>query len=184
MLALFRLVYHGSVHPALMIPAYGGGLFEPGDAESPDPILRALATFEDPSHKQLPSDWIIHSILELLTRSQVKVRQGNKSIWVAAPVDFSDLSTEYIGILYEGLLDFELRRTDETFLFLNVGDQPALPYSRLKDMTDREVADLFEKFKKSDKKIEAGDGDDEEDSDSDEDSEEAEEAGDRRRDFG
>ena len=176
MLALFRLVYHGSVHPALMIPAYGGGLFEPGDAESPDPILRALATFEDPSHKQLPSDWIIHSILELLTRSQVKVRQGNKSTWVAAPVDFSDLSTEYIGILYEGLLDFELRRTDETFLFLNVGDQPALPYSRLRDMTDREVADLFEKFKKSDKKIEAGDGDDEEDSDSDEDSEEPEEA--------
>lgn len=178
MLALFRLVYHGSVHPALMIPAYGGGLFEPGDAESPDPILRALATFEDPSHKQLPSDWIIHSILELLTRSQVKVRQGNKNIWVAAPVDFSDLSTEYIGILYEGLLDFELRRTDETFLFLNVGDQPALPYSRLKDMTDREVADLFEKFKKSDKKIEAEGGDDEEDSDSDEDSDEAEEAGD------
>jgi hypothetical protein len=30
-------------------------------------------------------------------------------MWVDGPVDFSDLSSEYIGILYEGLLDFELR---------------------------------------------------------------------------
>jgi hypothetical protein len=29
---------------------------------------------------------------------------------VEAPVDFSDLSLEYIGIMYEGLLDFELRQ--------------------------------------------------------------------------
>jgi hypothetical protein len=51
-------------------------------------------------------------ILELLTRSKVKVRQGRGSTWVEAPVDFSDLSSEYIGILYEGLLDFELRQAD------------------------------------------------------------------------
>jgi hypothetical protein len=29
--------------------------------------------------------------------------------WIRCPIDFSDLSSEYIGILYEGLLDFELK---------------------------------------------------------------------------
>ena len=54
-------------------------------------------------------------------------------IWVAAPVDFSDLSSEYIGILYEGLLDFELKTAPagDPVIFLAMGDQPALPLSRL-----------------------------------------------------
>jgi hypothetical protein len=41
---------------------------------------------------------------------------------VLSPIDFSDISTEYIGILYEGLLDFQLRRAEAPILFLNIGD--------------------------------------------------------------
>ncbi|MFV8754265.1 hypothetical protein ACNOYE_27285 [Nannocystaceae bacterium ST9] len=49
-------------------------------------------------------------MLELITRSKVRVRQGRASVWVETPFDFSNFSSEYIGILYEGLLDYELRR--------------------------------------------------------------------------
>ena len=68
-------------------------------------------------------------VLERLTRTRVKVRQGRASTWMQAPVDFSDLSSEYIGILYEGLLDFELRSAPagDPVIFLSVGNQPALP---------------------------------------------------------
>ncbi|HWN68296.1 MAG TPA: DNA methyltransferase, partial [Haliangium sp.] len=120
-LGLFRLVYHGSEHEELPFPAYGGGLFEPGHAGAADPVVRALAAFE--SSSGLVPDDVVHRILELLTRSRVKVRQGRRSTWIETPVDFSDLPSEHIGILYEGLLDFELRRApaDEWFLVRWVG---------------------------------------------------------------
>jgi hypothetical protein len=151
LLALFRLVYFGCSHEKMPIPRYGGGLFTPGDTEAKDPILRALAAFENPDHT--PSDAVVYRILELLSRSKVKVRQGRSSTWVEAPVDFSDLSSEYIGILYEGLLDFELRRAgeQEPILFLNLGDQPALPLSRLEGMDDAVLAALVEKLKQKSK---------------------------------
>ncbi|MCL4299154.1 MAG: hypothetical protein KJ077_25685 [Anaerolineae bacterium] len=148
LLALFRLVYFGSDHSDLAVPRYGGGLFAPGAVQADDPVQRVLTAFEtvDPC----PSDAAVYRMLGLLTHSQVKVRQGRSATWVEAPVDFSDLSSEYIGILYEGLLDFELRRAgaDEPMLFLNLGDQPVLALSRLEAMDDPALAALVEKFGK------------------------------------
>ena len=166
LLALFRLVYDGSTHQALPVPSYGGGLFAPGEADSSDPILRALYAFENANYPM--SDAIVYRILELLTRSRVKVRQGRGSTWVEAPVDFSDLSSEYIGILYEGLLDFELRQAaiDSPIVFLNLGDQPALPLSRLEGMDDKTLSALVEKLKQKAK------GDSEETEETPEDEEE------------
>jgi hypothetical protein len=151
LLALFRLVHEGSGHEVLPVPRYGGGLFMPGDPKATDPILRALAALENPAHGS--SDAAIYRILELLCRSKVKVRQGRGSTWVEAPVDFSDLSSEYIGILYEGLLDFELRRAEggDPIIFLNLGDQPALPLTRLDGMDDKSLASLVGKLKKKSK---------------------------------
>lgn len=164
LVALFRLIYYGSEHEQLPITAYGGGLFTPGDAHSVDPILRAIAAFEHPSND--PHDGAIHRVLSLLGTAKVKVRQGHRNTWVNAPVDFSDLSSEYIGILYEGLLDYELRRApaDEPILFLNFGDQPALPFSRVDRMLDQELADMFGKLGKANA-----------DTEDDEDAEDAEE---------
>jgi hypothetical protein len=148
LLALFQLVYAGSAHQALPVPCYGGGLFTPGKGTSKDPVLRALAALENPRYA--PSDLIIYKILDLLCNSEVKVRQGKRSTRFPAPVDFSDLSSEYIGILYEGLLDFELRRAaaDDPMIFLNLGDQPALPLTRLESMDDKALEALVEKLKK------------------------------------
>ncbi|WLT40633.1 hypothetical protein NON20_25710 (plasmid) [Synechocystis sp. B12] len=113
-------------------------------------MLQALTLFEQPEDDLLPSDGVVYRILDLLTRSPVKVRQGKRATWVTAPVDFSDLSSEYIGILYEGLLDFELRQAepDNPMIFLNLGNQPVLPLSRLEEMDDRSLESLVEKLKK------------------------------------
>jgi len=149
-LALFRLVYSGSHHEKIPVPAYGGDLFAPGDAASPDGLTRALAVFENACFElEILSDRDVNRLLEHLTRTRVKLRQGRTSIWVPAPVDFSDLSSEYIGILYEGLLDFELKTAPpgDPVIFLSVGNQPALPLSRLEAMNDRALADLLEKMK-------------------------------------
>lgn len=173
LLGLFRLVYRGCPHQALLVPRYGGGLFEPGDPQSVDPVSRALAVLEDPQRGI--SDAAVYRILELLCRSKVKVRQGQGSILVEAPVDFSDLSSEYIGILYEGLLDFELRRAAEVTVFLNLGDQPALPLSRLEEMSDKALESLLEKLKKAAKPSLSDDGgEDEAEVEDDEESEEIE----------
>jgi len=149
-LALFRLVHQGSHHPALPVPAYGGDLFALGMPDSVDGLSRALAVFESAAFdREILPDRDVHRLLERITRTKVKVRQGRASIWVPAPVDFSDLSSEYIGILYEGLLDFELKTAPagDPVVFLAVGNQPALPLSRLEAMDDKALADLLEKMK-------------------------------------
>jgi hypothetical protein len=163
-LALFRLIYEGSHHEALPVLRYGGGLFTPGDAASTDPVSVALAAFERGRHDV--SDEVVASILDLLCSARVKVRQGRTTTWVAAPVNFSDLSSEYIGILYEGLLDYELKRCadDDPTVFLALGAQPALPLSRLEAMDDRALKNLVEALKK-------GDDGEEDDADAEQDSE-------------
>jgi len=145
-LALFRLVFEGSHHPELPVPRYGGGLFEPGAADVEGPLFRALAVFEDPQNA-LMSDLHVRGVLELLTRSRVRVRQGAGSTWVEAPIDFSDLSSEYIGILYEGLLDYELRRAgpDDPYVVLALGDEPTLPLRRLEAMDEEALKSLVAK---------------------------------------
>ncbi|WP_395095196.1 Eco57I restriction-modification methylase domain-containing protein [Armatimonas sp.] len=153
-IALFSLIYHGSHHPLLSVPAYGGGLFTPGKPEG-EGVSRVLAVFENPEHA--PGDDVVSRLLELLCKSRVKVRQGGGSVWVPTPVDFSDLSSEYIGILYEGLLDYELRCAEEPVVFVGIGDEPALPLSRLEGMDDKTLTALLKEFKKKNKAAAGGD---------------------------
>ena len=130
----------GSHHRTLPVPAYGGELFAPGDSGAAEGLTRALAVFETAcfdAASSFPTATCI-SMLERMTARGSSVRQGRASTWVPAPVDFSDLSSEYIGILYEGLLDFELKTAPagDPVVFLAVGNQPALPLSRLEAMDD------------------------------------------------
>ena len=152
LLGLFRLIHDGSAHSKLPVPAYGGALFQPGNANSlVDPISRSLALLESPANQI--NDAQVHRLLDLLTRSKMKMRQGRNSRWVAAPVDFSTLSSEYIGILYEGLLDYELKQAapGNPVIFLNIGTQPALTLSELEQMDDKTIKQLFAALKKTDK---------------------------------
>lgn len=168
-LALFRLVHSGSHHPALPVPAYGGDLFAGAQSGTFDGLERALAVFEHECFEaEVLSDRDVHRVLDKLTRTRVRIRQGRSSTWVSAPVDFSDLSSEYIGILYEGLLDFELKvaPAGDPVVFLGVGNQPALPLSRLEEMDDKALAGLLAKMKDT-----SGGGDEDEGEEGDEDGE-------------
>lgn len=172
LLALFRLICEGSEHEALPIMRYGGGLFRPGKLDDPDPVLRALSALESPKNEL--SDATVAAILDCLTRVPIRVRQGRAASIVHAPVDFSQLDTEYIGILYQGLLDYGLRKAERVTLFLNVGDQPALPLDRLEAMDDSAIANLVEKMKKKGKPAagaEEEDGEEEEAYDTEQDEE-------------
>ncbi|MBZ5708108.1 AAA family ATPase [Nannocystis pusilla] len=161
-LALFKLLHGGSPHPALNLPKYGGDLFKPGDPEG-DGVQRALTRIESLEHP--PSDEIVYRILELITRT---MQQG-----LPTPVNFTELTSEYIGILYEGLLDYELHRAgDQPILFLNLGNQPALPLDQLEGMTDKALAALVEKAKVTNKP--AGEDDAEEAEDEEAEGEDAE----------
>lgn len=181
LLALFRLLHRGSPHPALTLPAYGGDLFRPGQADG-DGVQRALALLE--ALPEPPDDDAVHRILVLLTRTTQKVREGAGWRTVAAPVDFTELTSEYIGILYEGLLDYELHRAGvQPVVFLNLGDQPALPLDRLEGMDDKALQALVEKAKvkkqaasEGDEKADDGEAD-EEDAETPEDADGDEEEG-------
>ena len=93
----------------------------------------------------------VHEMLTLLTRTTIRIRQGRGGTRAVVAVDFSDLSSEYIGILYEGLLDYELKTAPpgDPVIFLAVGDQPALPLSRLEAMEERALKTLFERLNPS-----------------------------------
>lgn len=152
-LALFALVRDGCAHTDLMVPKYGGDLFTTGQSDPNSGMSRALAIFESACFQSdfasVMSDADVRAIIEKLSYSEMTIRQGRGRIRTRVPVDFSDLQSEYIGILYEGLLDFELRRAgpDEPIVFLAIGDEPALPLSRLEAMDDIAIKNLVEKFK-------------------------------------
>ena len=78
----------------------------------------------------------VHRMLTLLTRPTIRIRQVRGGTRAVVPVDLSGLSSECIGILYEGLLDHELKTAPpgDPVIFLSEGDQPALPLSRLEAM--------------------------------------------------
>jgi hypothetical protein len=73
---------------------------------------------------------------------------------VEGPVDYTDLRTEFIGLIYEGLLDYKLKRSDEKIgpqVFLNLGREPVLPLARLQDMLANDkkgLKDLLTTLKK------------------------------------
>lgn len=173
-LALFALVRDGCAHPDLMVPKYGGDLFTTGQSDPNSGMSRALAVFESACFQSdfasVMSDADVRAILEKLSYSEMTIRQGRGRIRTRVPVDFSDLQSEYIGILYEGLLDFELRRAgpDEPIVFLAIGDEPALPLSRLEAMDNTAIKNLVEKFKV---KGEPKDSEEEDDAENEEDAE-------------
>ena len=151
LLSLFKLIYYGSPLPSLQVREYRGQLFQSGIAESYDPVIRALTIFED-QRFDLPNAALL-KILEKLKYGKIKIRQGRKATFVKGPVDFRELRTEYIGMIYEGILDYELKAAAEPMLLLNFGLQPILPLSVLEGLSESQIKDLFEKMKEKNKTV-------------------------------
>ena len=132
------LIHGGSSHGAFALRAYGGVLFRPGNPKSPDAVARALHILE---YDVSVGDATIYYVLRKLLRGPLPVVKGHQKTFVEGPVDYTDLRTEFIGLIYEGLLDYRLKRTDEQTgpqVFLNLGREPVLPLSRLRDMLEND----------------------------------------------
>ena len=172
-LGLFDLVHDGSHHESLSIHAYGGELFRPGVGDSDNAVLRSLHAFEH--EKATLDDARVLSILRKLKRSKMKANINGKSTWVATTVDYTTMDTEFIGMVYEGLLDYELRRVHEddgAMVTLRIGQQPMLPISLLESQDDAQLKSLI---KTLDKKKDTGAPDLEEETKASDDSSEEDE---------
>ncbi len=96
----------------------------------------------------------MYAVLRKLLRGPLPVMRGRTKTFVEGPVDYTDLRTEFIGLIYEGLLDYRLKRTDEETgpqVFLNIGREPVLPLARLEDMLAHDkpgLKDLLTKLSK------------------------------------
>lgn len=142
LMALFRLIYNGSGHGAFPMRAYGGVLFRPGNENSTDAVSRALQILE---HTISVGDATVYHVLRKLLRGPLPIIKGKSKTFVDGPVDYTDLRTEFIGLIYEGLLDYRLKRTDEQIgpqIFLNLGREPVLPLARLEDMLQNDKKGL------------------------------------------
>ncbi|MFX0064346.1 MAG: Eco57I restriction-modification methylase domain-containing protein [Candidatus Hermodarchaeota archaeon] len=147
LVSLFQLIYEGGTIEGLSIRRYGGDLFKRGNKTSNDPILRSLAIFEDPRWEL--NDFAVLRILQLLKTARVKIKQAEINSLVTHTIDFSKLRTEYIGMMYEGLLDYQLNQVTDAegaIIFLNLGLQPALPLTVLENLSDKELKHLIKKL--------------------------------------
>jgi hypothetical protein len=148
--SLTRVVYHGSHHGNLTMKRYGGQLFQPWEPGSKDHVLAALAVLEHDDARV--SDATVWGVLERLRVGKYKTK--GRGGWRKGPVDFSDLRTEYIGMMYEGLLDYQLRAAREEdggIVVLNLGEQPALPLRVLTSLSDDRLKKLITELKKKTK---------------------------------
>jgi Eco57I restriction-modification methylase len=174
LIALFRLIHRGSFHKDLPIRAYGSDLFRPGEADSDDPVSRALYVVEgtDPEKNVPVTDATIHAILRKLLRGPLPVIRGRSRTYVEGPVDYTHLRTEFIGLIYEGVLDYRLRRVSvDPQVFLNIGAEPVLPLNRLEQMLEDDpkgLRDLITKLRKE-KTTKGPEAEEDEDSGDDED---------------
>ena len=116
LLATFRSVHGGVNHQDLMLPAYGGSLFDPdrypfleGRAQSTRWQSSAAAPLE------INNRVVLH-LLKSLQMLQVKVPGGGPA--EALRVSFEGLNIEQIGHVYEGLLDHTAVRAKEVVLGL------------------------------------------------------------------
>jgi hypothetical protein len=126
LLATFRVVYGGVLHPDLKLPAYGGSLFDPdryafleGRTRTPTPALprSEKARTGEGEEKPLPiNNRVVLHLLEALQVLQVKVPGGGPA--EARRLSFRALDIEQIGTVYQGLLDHTAVRATEAVLGL------------------------------------------------------------------
>ncbi|HPD09362.1 MAG TPA: hypothetical protein PKZ73_06075, partial [Methanomassiliicoccales archaeon] len=182
-LALFNLIYSGCRHNELYLQQYGGELFSPPSPSSPDPVLRALTLFED---RLAMTDADVLELLDYIRRGGVKGASGIEAGGEA--IDFSDLRTEYIGIMYEGFLDFFPRLVHEediAYVELRGKGNHAYPLARLEEIaTDRaRLRDFIKKVQEGSKRadeLEEAEAEEEERPEEEEEGQPEEEEGEER----
>ena len=129
LLAVFRAVYDGVVHPGMRIPAFGGSLFDPKKY----PFLETCAIDN-------------RTVLLLLESLQVLKQRGG-----AVQLSFRSLDVEQIGYIYEGLIEFTGDKADEILLGLKgdkVHHNPEVSLAELENLAfEGDKEKLFKKVR-------------------------------------
>ena len=149
---LFRLVYYGfENYEDFNFTAYGGELFQPGSINSKDPILRVVSVFES-------NDWRIsdQELLQILKKLKTTKISSGRLKGASTPVNFLELGTEYIGMIYEGILDYQLKhvsdRDDGVLVLENKGDKYFFPINQIEQLSDKQVHERLGKVLGKDKR--------------------------------
>ncbi len=126
LLATFRAVYGGVYHDRWFMPAYGGGLFDPGRF----PFLEG-----ERAPLQIDNRTVLH-LLQSLQYLQVQVPGGGKQL---RRLSFRALDIEQIGHVYEGLLDHTARRAAAPALGLDGSQEPEVSLPDLEKFISRQA---------------------------------------------
>lgn len=129
LLATSGALFGGATWEDVRMPAYGGSLFDPAR------FGFLTATGPDGSLAVRVSDRVM---LEVLRSVQI-ARTGKE----ARRISFRDIDVEQIGYIYEGLLGYTCRRSDQVVLGLNGkdGNEPEVPLDVLEDLAEDHVDD-------------------------------------------
>jgi hypothetical protein len=114
LLAIFRAIHGGVNHQDLLMPAYGGSLFDPDRY----PFLEGRAAGTKWANTQAElldvNNRVVLHLLSSLQRLRMKVSGGGPS--ESRRISFRALDVEQIGHVYEGLLDHTAVRATEPVL--------------------------------------------------------------------
>lgn len=127
--ALFNIIYHGSNHPDMLSPRYGGEIFDPQKF----PLL-----FDE---RFEPKNEEIYEILWLLTHAEGKI--GKETI--KQSFSYHSLNVEHIGYIYEGLLAYSVDRSGQTPLikFAPKGNEYAIKADGLLHVSDDKLGEFI-----------------------------------------
>ncbi|MFZ5786789.1 MAG: Eco57I restriction-modification methylase domain-containing protein [Acidobacteriota bacterium] len=124
-LATCRLIHGGCTHEDLVLPAYGGDLFDP----------TRFPALEDPACRI--TNRTFHDVLWLLLFA--RQRRGGEP----QRVGYWNIDVEQIGYIYEGLLDHRCARAgDEVMVKLRGAGEAALPLSDLEELDEDDLVAL------------------------------------------
>ena len=140
LLANFRMVFAGSEHESLRLPALGGSLFDPDRF----PFLEGRAPGtnwkEDPADP-LPID--NHTVLIILRSLQVLQQKGG-----AQMLSYKGLDVEQIGHVYEGLLEYTVDQVNELSISFSGSKTVTTPIVPVSALLDLDVPALAKKLEK------------------------------------
>lgn len=114
LLATFRAVHGGVHHQDLMMPAYGGSLFDPDRYPFLEGRAAGTKWVTIPSELLNINNRVVLHLLSSLQRLRMKVPGGGPS--ESRRISFRALGVEQIGHVYEGLLDHTAVRATEPVL--------------------------------------------------------------------
>lgn len=147
LLATFRAVHGGVQHQDLLLPAYGGSLFDPDRYPFLEGRPAGSAWRSTPAEPLAVNNRVVLHLLGALQRLQVKVAGGGPA--ESRRLSFSALGVEQIGHVYEGLLDHTARRAEEPILGIQGTrkKEPEIPLSTLEGLLAKGQDKLIEFLK-------------------------------------